>query len=256
MKKTFVTLLLGLCLVAALSGCGTTQKTELTVSAAASLKNAMTELTPLFEKTNAGTTLTFNYGASGDLQKQIENGSPVDVFISAAQKQMNALEDAGLLADNTRENFVENKLVLIVPKDNTTVTTIADLATDKVKMVALGEPTSVPAGQYAEEALTSLGLLDAVKAKAVYGKDVTQVLTYVENGEVEAGIVYKTDAISTDKVKIVAEFPADSYKAIVYPMAIIKDSKNEAASKKFMEFLKTEDASKILEKYGFTPVDQ
>lgn len=232
-----------------------TDNINLTISAAASLKNAMEELTPMYQEANKGQTLTFNYGGSGDLQKQIENGAPADVFISAAQKQMDALEQEGLLAGGTREDLLKNNLVLIVPQGNTEITAIEDLGTDKAVQVALGEPSAVPAGQYAEEALTNLNLLDSVKAKAVYGKDVTQVLTYVENGEVDAGLVYETDAKSVpDKVTIVSKVPESSYKTVIYPMAVLKDSTQQDAAKNFESFLKSDEAKVVFEKYGFEPL--
>lgn len=247
-KRLIITVLTG-ALVFGFTACSTqnnaqtgdsTDNINLTISAAASLKNAMEELTPMYQEANKGQTLTFNYGGSGDLQKQIENGAPADVFISAAQKQMDALEQEGLLAGGTREDLLKNNLVLIVPQGNTEITTIEDLGTDKAVQVALGEPSAVPAGQYAEEALTNLNLLDSVKTKAVYGKDVTQVLTYVENGEVDAGLVYETDAKSVpDKVAIVSKVPESSYKTVIYPMAVLKDSTQLDAAKNFESFLKS-----------------
>lgn len=267
MKKRIVVLCIGLiCILGLAVGCSTgdsesnssgnkLEAADLTISAAASLKNAMAEIGPKFEEANEGVTLTFNYGGSGDLQKQIENGAPTDVFISAAEKQMNALEDGGLLEDGTREDLMKNNLVLIVPKGEKTITSVEDLATDKVTQVALGEPSSVPAGQYAEECLTSLGILDQVKVKAVYGKDVTQVLTYVEGGEVQAGMVYETDALSSDKVDVVTAAPADSYSPVLYPMAVIKDSQYKDQAKAFEEFLKTDEIMAIFEKYGFAKID-
>lgn len=262
-KRLIITFLAG-ALVFGFTACSTqnnaqtgdsTDNINLTISAAASLKNAMEELTPMYQEANKGQTLTFNYGGSGDLQKQIENGAPADVFISAAQKQMDALEQEGLLAGGTREDLLKNNLVLIVPQGNTEITTIEDLGTDKAVQVALGEPSAVPAGQYAEEALTNLNLLDSVKAKAVYGKDVTQVLTYVENGEVDAGLVYETDAKSVpDKVAIVSKVPESSYKTVIYPMAVLKDSTQLEAAKNFESFLKSDEAKVVFEKYGFEPL--
>lgn len=262
-KRLIITVLTG-ALVFGFTACSTqnnaqtgdsTDNINLTISAAASLKNAMEELTPMYQEANKGQTLTFNYGGSGDLQKQIENGAPADVFISAAQKQMDALEQEGLLAGGTREDLLKNNLVLIVPQGNTEITTIEDLGTDKAVQVALGEPSAVPAGQYAEEALTNLNLLDSVKTKAVYGKDVTQVLTYVENGEVDAGLVYETDAKSVpDKVAIVSKVPESSYQTVIYPMAVLKDSTQLDAAKNFESFLKSDEAKVVFEKYGFEPL--
>ena len=262
-KILIITVLMGV-LIIGFTACSTQNNAQtgdsadnvnLTISAAASLKNAMEELTPMYEQANKGQTLTFNYGGSGDLQKQIENGAPTDVFISAAQKQMDALEQEGLLAEGTREDLLKNNLVLIVPRGKTEIATIEDLGTDKAAQVALGEPSAVPAGQYAEEALTNLNLLDTVKEKAVYGKDVTQVLTYVENGEVDAGLVYETDAKSVpDKVTIVSKVPESSYKTVIYPMAVLKDSTLQDAAKNFESFLNSDEAKAVFEKYGFEPL--
>ncbi len=262
-KILIVTVLMGV-LIIGFTACSTQNNAQtgdsadnvnLTISAAASLKNAMEELTPMYEQANKGQTLTFNYGGSGDLQKQIENGAPTDVFISAAQKQMDALEQEGFLAEGTREDLLKNNLVLIVPRGKTEIATIEDLGTDKAAQVALGEPSTVPAGQYAEEALTNLNLLDTVKEKAVYGKDVTQVLTYVENGEVDAGLVYETDAKSVpDKVTIVSKVPESSYKTVIYPMAVLKDSTLQDAAKNFESFLNSDEAKAVFEKYGFEPL--
>lgn len=262
-KILIVTVLMGV-LIIGFTACSTQNNAQtgdsadnvnLTISAAASLKNAMEELTPMYEQANKGQTLTFNYGGSGDLQKQIENGAPTDVFISAAQKQMDALEQEGFLAEGTREDLLKNNLVLIVPRGKTEIATIEDLGTDKAAQVALGEPSTVPAGQYAEEALTNLNLLDTVKEKAVYGKDVTQVLTYVENGEVDAGLVYETDAKSVpDKVTIVSKVPESSYKTVIYPMAVLKDSTLQDAVKNFESFINSDEAKAVFEKYGFEPL--
>ena len=262
-KILIVTFLMGV-LIIGFTACSTQNNAQtgdsadnvnLTISAAASLKNAMEELTPMYEQANKEQTLTFNYGGSGDLQKQIENGAPTDVFISAAQKQMDALEQEGLLAEGTREDLLKNNLVLIVPRGKTEIATIEDLGTDKAAQVALGEPSAVPAGQYAEEALTNLNVLDTVKAKAVYGKDVTQVLTYVENGEVDAGLVYETDAKSVpDKVTLVSKVPESSYKTVIYPMAVLKDSTLQDAAKNFESFLNSDEAKAVFEKYGFEPL--
>jgi molybdate transport system substrate-binding protein len=172
--------------------------------------------------------------------------------MSAAQKQMDALENESLLLDGSRTNLLENKVVLIVSKDSTLgITSFEDLAKDTVKMVAIGDPESVPAGQYAEEVLTSLGIKDNVEAKANLGTDVRQVLTWVENGEVDAGVVYATDAATTDKVTVVCEAPADSVSPIIYPVAILKASANAEAAQAFIEYLKTDAAMVLFEKYGF-----
>jgi molybdate transport system substrate-binding protein len=228
-------------------------KVDLTVSAAISLKDALDEATQLYTKENPNVTIAANYGASGTLQLQIEQGAPVDLFISAAPKQMDALEAKGLLLAGTRLDLVGNELALIVPKDSSLgIASFQDLKRASVKRVALGEPATVPAGQYAKEVLTSLGIYDAVNSKAILAKDVRQVLTYVETGNVDAGIVYATDALSSPKVKVVATAPPKSHSPIVYPAAVIKASVNPAAARAFLSFLSSPRGLAIFQKYGFT----
>jgi molybdate transport system substrate-binding protein len=229
-----------------------TAKADLTVSAAISLKDALDETKQLYTTANPSVSIATNYGASGTLQLQIEQGAPVDVFLSAAPKQMDALESKGLLLEGTRKDLLRNEVVLIVPKDSTLgITGFRDLLKPEVKKVALGEPVSVPAGKYAQDVLTSLGIYDQVNAKAVLAKDVRQVLTYVETGDVDAGIVYKTDALSSAKVKVVVQAPADSHAPVIYPVAVIKASKNAEAAKAFEDFLSGPQARAVFEKYGF-----
>jgi len=223
----------------------------LTISAAASLKSSMESIKALYKEAKPNVEIAFNFASSGDLQQQIENGAPVDVFISAAKKQMKALEDKGLLLDGTKKDLLENKLVLIAPKDKAVIKSFEDLATDKVKQIALGEPASVPAGQYAEEVFTKLGILEKVKPKTIYGKDVKQVLTYVEQGEVDAGVVYATDAKASGKVNVVAIASDDSHTPVIYPVAVIKASKSEADAKEFLEFLFSDKARVVFAEEGF-----
>jgi len=254
--RKFVGIAMAMCVVLALVGCGTANETapsgELTIAAAASLTDVTAEIAEAYKAVAPNVKLTFTYGSSGALQTQIEQGAPVDVFMSAAQKQMNALEDESLLLDGSRSNLLENKVVLIVPKDSASdITSFEDLAKDTVGTVAMGDPASVPAGQYAEEVLTSLGIVDTVEAKANLGTDVRQVLTWVENGEVDAGIVYATDAATTDKVTVVCEAPEGSVKQIIYPVAILKASANAEAAQAFIDFLKSDACATIFEKYGF-----
>lgn len=251
MKKIAFLLCALLCLGSAhASG---TAKGEIIVSAAASLTDAMNELIGMYKKIEPNLKVTPTYGSSGALQKQIEQGAPVDVFISAAPKQMNALEQLGLLSPNTRKDLLLNQVVLIIPKDSKSgITQFADLAGPQVKQIALGEPGSVPVGQYSEEIFTALGILDAVKAKVVYAKDVRQVLTYVEIGEVDAGVVYATDAAVSSKIRILQSAPAGTHSPIVYPAALIKSSAQSKAAGDFLQWLSTPGASDVFKKYGFS----
>ena len=255
-SRSLVAALLGLALFTAGSFGGSpspqASKADLTVSAAISLKDALDEAKQTYIAANPTVAIAVNYGASGTLQLQIEQGAPVDVFLSAAPKQMDALETKGLLLEGTRKNLLRNEVVLIVPKDSTLgISSFQDLTRADVKQIALGEPVTVPAGQYAKEVLTSLGIYDAVNAKAILGKDVRQVLTYVETGNVDAGIVYATDAMSSAKVKVVATAPAKSHAPVIYPGAIVKASKNPAAARALLDFLASPQGLAIFQKYGF-----
>jgi molybdate transport system substrate-binding protein len=227
-------------------------ETDLTVSAAISLQDALDEAKQLYTKDHPNISIATNYGASGTLELQIEQGAPVDLFLSAAPKQMDALEMKGLLLVDTRKDLLQNEVVLIVPKDSKLgLASFQDLTRADVKRVALGEPVSVPAGQYAKEVLTSLGIYDAVNAKAILAKDVRQVLTYVETGNVDAGVVYTTDAMSSAKVTVVATAPPKSHSLVIYPAAVVKASKHPAEAKAFLDFLAGPRGEAVFQKYGF-----
>lgn len=229
------------------------QKIEMNISAAVSLKDALEEIQKNYETKNPNIKLVYNLGASGALQKQIEQGAPADIFMSAAPKQMNDLEAKNLVSKSTRKNLVENKLVIVVPKaSNINIAKYEDLAKNDVQKISIGEPGSVPAGQYAQEVLTKLSIWDKIKDKAVLAKDVRTVLTYVETGNVEAGIVYKTDAISSNKINIVATAPEGSHQPIVYPVAVLSGTKQQKAAEDFLTYLNTPECRTIFEKYGFT----
>ncbi|MBR5504494.1 MAG: molybdate ABC transporter substrate-binding protein [Methanobrevibacter sp.] len=227
---------------------------EVNIAAAASLKNVLDdELIPMFEEKYPGVTVTPTYASSGDLQTQIENGLEADIFISAANKQMNALADEDLVENDTNLQFLENKVVLIVPADSDANITSFDDLKDVEGTIAIGDPESVPAGQYAKEALTNLGLWDAVESKLSLGTDVTAVLNQVGQGSADCGIVYATDAKSTDDVKVVCEVPDDALDTpVIYPVAQLKAGKDSEAAKAFMDFLQTQEAKDKFVEYGFT----
>lgn len=238
-------------LAGAPSRLGELPKASITVSAAISLKDALDELGRMYERAHPGAKITFNYGGSGTLQHQIEQGAPVDLFFSAARTQMDTLESEGLLVPGTRRDLVANTLVLIVSAASISVQGFPDLARPDVKIIALGEPATVPAGMYARQALAHLGLLAAIEKKFVYAKDVRAVLTYVATGNVDAGLVYLTDAQASPLVRVVARAPRDSHDPIVYPAAVIRNSKNIAAASAFLDFLGGHAARAVFEKYGF-----
>lgn len=231
------------------------EEQELVILAAASLTDVCADMKEAYEKENPNVTLTFSFGGSGALQSQIEEGAPADVFISAATKQMTALDEEGLMDSASIVQLLENKVVLILPADSSAeITSFEDVATNKVALVGLGEPGSVPAGQYAEEVFTSLGTLDIVKEKANYGSDVRTVLSWVETGAVDCGVVYATDAFTTEQVKIVCEAPEGSCKQVIYPAGIVKSSEHADEAAAFIEYLQGDACSGLFEKYGFTPL--
>ena len=228
--------------------------TDINLAAAASLKNAFDkDLIPMFEEKYPGVKVTPTYASSGDLQTQIENGLEADVFMSAANKQMNALAEKGLVDNDTNLQFLENKVVLIVPADsNANISSFDDLKNVSGN-IAIGDPESVPAGQYAKEALTNLGIWNDVESKLSLGTDVTAVLNQVAQGSADCGIVYATDAKSTDDVKVVCEAPDDALKTpVIYPVAVVKNSTDADAAKVFLEFLQTQEAKDVFTEYGFT----
>ena len=227
-------------------------ETQLLVSAAASLTDALNELAPLYQQAHAHETVRYNFGGSGALQQQIENGAPADVFIAAAAKQMNALQKKDLLLTDTRRTLLTNRLVLVVPANASGVTDLESLMADGVKRIAIGDPRSVPAGQYAEEALTKANLWQQLKPKYVLANNVRQVLQFVAAGNADAGLVYLTDAKTTNKVKIVQTIPETLHAPIVYPIAVLKNSRNQTTAKAFLEFLLSSAAKAVFVKYGFT----
>lgn len=235
---------------------GVQRSSAITVSAAISLKDALDEIGRLYQTRHPVAKVAFNYGGSGTLQRQIEQGAPVDVFFSAAETQMDGLAAQGLVATETRRNIVTNTLVLIVPATTRMVNDFPDLTRLYVSVIALGEPGTVPAGMYARQTLEHMGLFAAVEKKIVYAKDVRAVLTYVETGNADAGFVYRTDALTSQKVRVATTAAADSHDPIVYPAAVLKNSKNAAAAREFMDFLQSAEARAVLEKYGFAPAEK
>lgn len=263
MKKVSGLLVFSFLLILSLVGCSagnTTQPstnvtqakpTEIMISAAASLQNSLTELQKDYTQKTPGLKLTYVFGASGTLQQQIEQGAPADLFISAGKAQMDALEQKNLIVKESKVNLLGNDLVLVTGKDNSTVTSLEDLSKSSVGKISIGTPESVPAGKYAQESLTNLKLWDIIKPKFVLAKDVTQVLNYVETGNVDAGIVYQSDAQGSTKVKVVTVMPASSYKPVAYPAAVIAATKNKQAAEDFLKYLQSSDAKQIFAKYGF-----
>jgi len=255
-RLTFLLLLAG-----ALAGCQSQRPKnadanappqELRVSAAISLQRAFDQLGALYES-RTGTRVVFNYGASGVLQKQIENAAPADVFASAGAKQMDALDSQGLLAPGTRRDFARNTLILIVPNDaKFTPGSFEQLAQPQLQRLAIGNPKTVPAGQYAEQVLINLKLWSQLQSRLVFAEDVRQVFDYVARGEVEAGIVYASDvAVAKDDVSVAAHAPDNSHDPILYPIAVLKESRREYEARQFIGLIVSTEGQAILRKYGF-----
>jgi molybdate transport system substrate-binding protein len=228
---------------------------ELTVFAAASLSDALKEIAPAYTRAT-GNTVRFNFGASGTLARQIKEGAPADVFVSADELRVDQLEKAGLLLPGTRKTILANQLVVIVASaDGAPVASLADLAKVDVRRIAIGEPATVPAGAYAREHLEKLGLWTQVAGKSVPLDNVRAVLAAVESGNADAGFVYRTDALISKKVRIAILVPLVDGPGITYPVAVMRDTKAPEAAKEFAVFLAGPDAQKVFATFGFLPPD-
>lgn len=228
-------------------------QTEILVAAAASLKNAYEEeLIPMFQEEHPEITVTGTYDSSGKLQTQIEEGLEADVFMSAATAQMDALNEEGLIQTDTIVNLLENKIVLIAPASGgEDLNSFEDIV--KARSIALGDPASVPAGQYAREALTNLGLWDQIQDRVSFGTNVTEALNQVAASSADAGIVYATDAASMpEDVRVIGEAPEGSLaEPVIYPVAVVAASAHPEEARAFVDFLQTEEAMEVFESYGF-----
>ncbi|GGC77617.1 molybdate ABC transporter substrate-binding protein [Enterococcus wangshanyuanii] len=229
-----------------------TQEHHLLIAAAASLETVMEkQIIPAFVKEHPNTTIEGNYDSSGKLQTQIEKGLEADIFFSAATKQMEALIEQKLVNEKSVVPLLQNQLVLIVPEaSDVDWKSFNDVK--KAETIAVGDPASVPAGQYAEKGLKATGDWDYVKAHASFGTNVTEVLNWVAEGSAQAGLVYATDAASTDKVKVVAVMPEKTLnEPIIYPVGIVSNSKEKETAERFMKFLESEEVAKYFEETGF-----
>jgi molybdate transport system substrate-binding protein len=236
----------------AVNSSGKTQ--ELMVSAASSLKSVFTEIGKAFDAANNSKT-TFNFDASGTLQKQIEAGAPVDVFASAAQKQVKALIDEKLVDPASVKVFAGNEIMLVVPAGSKLgLASFQDLTKAEVKKVAYGDPKVAPHGVAAEEILNKLGIFDQVKPKIIYAANVSQALEYISTGEVDAGIIFATEAkAGGDKITIVATSDPSWHSAIAYPVCVVADTKKGALAQAFVDYVAGPEGQAILQKYGFLP---
>lgn len=247
--KAFAVFALLLCSVTAASA------GEMTVSAAMSLKGAFEEIGKLYERKHPGMKVRFNFGASGDLARQIAGGAPIDIFASAAQKDMDDLAAKGLIALSTRTNFISNSLVLVAPKQRPRITSFADLASPAARRIAVTNPKTSPAGRYAAEMLVYYRVADAIKDKLVFAENVRQVMDYVARGEVDAGIVFASDAAARPRdCLIVATAAAESHETIRYPIAAVKTSPQAASASAFISTVLAAEGQTILRRHGFVAV--
>jgi molybdate transport system substrate-binding protein len=228
---------------------------ELTLSVAISMKEAIETLGRSFTARRSGLTLRYNFGASGDLQKQIEAGAPIDVFVSAATRQMDELEQKGLILPDTRRAFARNVLVVVKPTDSRLdLTAVGDLLDPRVTRVAIGNPKTVPAGQYAQESLRAVGAWERLGPKLVFGENVRQVLEYVARGEVDAAFVYATDVSAAGpRVRTAFRPGEETYPPVVYPVAVVAGSRQVALARAFVELVTGAEGQAVLQRLGFQP---
>jgi molybdate transport system substrate-binding protein len=228
---------------------------EILVSAAASLTDALKEISNAYQAKSKH-SVKFNFGPSSGLARQIDEGAPADIFFSADLPQMDGLDKKGRLEPGTRRNILSNQLVIIVPADSKlSIASPKHLLQSNVKRIALAEPSSVPVGVYSKKYLTDEDLWSQLEAKVVPVQDVRATLASVESANVEAGFVYKTDAAVSKKVKIAYEVPVDKGPKITYPVAIVKDSKRKKAARDFLGFVQTPAGKEMFKKHGFVVID-
>ena len=246
---------LGVLLLLVLAGTAPVAAQEVLLSVAISMKEAIEDLGRGFAQARPGVTLRYNFGSSGELQKQIEAGAPVDVFVPAAQLQMDELARKGLIRADTRRIFARNVLVVVKPaRSGADLAKPADLLHARVGRIVIGNPKTVPAGQYSEESLRALGLWDRLRDKLVFAENVRQALEYVARGEVDAGFVYVTDAASRGAAVVEAfRPPEDTYRPVVYPAAVTRDSRHPAVAQAFVELLLSARGQATLARFGFQP---
>jgi len=225
---------------------------ELIVGAAMSLRDVTVDLAAAYRAANPNVTITFTYASSGVLQNQIMEGAPIDVFMSAAVLQMRNLEERGLIYGQSR-NLVTNRIALIVPVDSPAeIRGFADATDQSIGMIGLGDPNSMPIGAFARDVFVSLGIADEVYRRAVLASEVRQLLTWVEMGEVDAGVVFMTDAITTDRVRVVEIADGALHTPSINPVGIVASSHNTEAASRFVDFLFSDEARAIFERHGFS----
>ena len=238
-----------------LGAVGAAQAQDVTLSVAISMKDVVEDVGRGFMASRPGVILRYNFGSSGELQKQIEAGAPVDLFISAAERHMDELVKKGLVVSPSRRIFARNVLTIVKPADSKIdITKPADLLNARVTRIVIGNPKTVPAGQYAEESLKALGIWDRLQPKLVFSENVRQALDYVTRGEVDAGFVYTTDAATrAQQVKEAFRPAEDTYRPVVYPVAVVAGARQAALAQAFLDLLVSRDGQATLARFGFQP---
>jgi len=227
------------------------QPVTLTVSSGAGLKNVMEAVQQAYTQRAPNVTINYNFAASGVLRRQIEQGAPVDMALLASQDDMDALQSQNFLLQGTRRNLLKSEVVLVVPKNSTGISGFQDLTGQNVKRIAIGEPRTVPLGQYAEEVFKYFGIREQIQSKLVYARSGLEVMSYVESGNADAGIVHDTNAKQSNQVRMVAIAPSASHTPVIYPIAILKNSRNPNAAKAFLQFLSSAQAKALFQQYGY-----
>ncbi|HDX9634228.1 molybdate ABC transporter substrate-binding protein [Bacillus cereus group sp. MYBK108-2] len=231
-------------------------KVEIKVFAAASLKDVLEEVTANYEKIHGNVKFTFTYGGSGSLQQMIEQGKSADLFISAAEKNFTPLVEKGYINPNQAINFLGNELVLAVPIEKNIVHSFSDLNRNNVEKIAIGNPATVPAGMYAKQVFEGLNLYEVLKPKFVLATDVRHVLSLIETKQVEAGLVYKTDALISPQVKIVDTADPSLHTPIIYPMGVLESAQSPTETTEYYNYLQTIQVKEKFEKYGFSVLNK
>lgn len=259
MKFMRVTFLIFVCFTL-LIGCSSNKElsnkkeVSLTISAAASLSEALTDIKEEFIKENPDINLVLNFGGSGSLMQQIKQGAPVDVFFSAAELPFQTLLDAELIDREHQSAIIGNSLTLVTPKEKP-IDSLESLENETVKKIAIGTPDSVPAGMYAKQSLISTGIWENIESKLVMAKNVRQVLTYVETGNVDAGFVYNTDAANSESIHVIEEIQDELHDPIIYPAGVVTTTKHKDESVLFFQYLQSSTARTIFKKYGFRTLE-
>lgn len=226
-------------------------ESTITVSAAASLTDALNDIAELFNEVQPDVQVDYNFGGSGALIQQIQQGAPADLFLSANETHFDTAIEEGYIDEENSVDLLMNELVLVVPEGSDVVSSLDDLTNEGTEQIAIGTPESVPAGEYSVETFESMGIYEELESKFIYAEDVRQVLNYVETENVDAGLVYRTDALTSDSVEIVDAAPEDAHAPLVYPAGMLNETENEAAQQAFYDFIQGEEASEVFTDYGF-----